>query len=121
MKSNYNFGYVNYYFKRTEDMLFANLSIPSSSGFGSFSYQNAGTMANVGWDFNFNANKFLKVGDFSLSASLNFSNTTNTIIELKQSILDAIENYKNKNIPQQYIDVIVEKMKASINEFVSNK
>ena len=30
--------------------------------------------------------------------------------------LDAIENYKNKNIPQQYIDVIVEKMKASINE-----
>ena len=35
---------------------------------------------------------------------------------LKQSILDAIENYKNKNIPQQYIDVIVEKMKASINE-----
>ena len=32
-----------------------------------------------------------------------------------------IENYKNKNIPQQYIDVIVEKMKASINEFVSNK
>ncbi len=88
----------NYYFKRTEDMLFANLSIPSSSGFGSFSYQNAGTMDNVGWDFNFNANKFLKVGDFSVSASVNFSNTTNTIIELKQSILDSYNkkfNYSN--------------------------
>lgn len=35
---------------------------------------------------------------------------------LKQSILDAIENYKNENIPQQYIDVIVEKIKASIND-----
>jgi len=35
---------------------------------------------------------------------------------LKQSILDAIENYKNKNIPQQYIDVIAERIKASIND-----
>lgn len=38
--------------------------------------------------------------------------------DIETSILDAIENYKNKNIPQQYIDVIVEKMKASINEWI---
>ena len=49
------------------------------------------------------------------------ANDSQCVEILKQSILDAIENYKNKNIPQQYIDVIVEKMKASINEFVSNK
>lgn len=30
---------------------------------------------------------------------------------LKQSIFDSIKNYKNKNIPQRYIDVIVERMK----------
>lgn len=44
------------------------------------------------------------------------ANDSQCVEILKQSILDAIENYKNKNIPQQYIDVIVEKMKASINE-----
>ena len=37
------------------------------------------------------------------------ANDSQCVEILKQSILDAIENYKNKNIPQQYIDVIVEK------------
>ena len=46
------------------------------------------------------------------------ANDSQCVDILKQSILDAIENYKNKNIPQQYIDVIVEKMKASINEWI---
>lgn len=35
---------------------------------------------------------------------------------LKQSIFDAIENYKNKNIPQQYINEIIERIKISIND-----
>lgn len=34
---------------------------------------------------------------------------------LSQSIFDAIENYKNKNIPQQYIDEIIKRIKSSIN------
>ncbi len=82
-------GDFNYYFKRTEDMLFAGLRIPSSSGFNSLGYQNAGTMDNVGWDMNLNANRFVRVGDFSMSASLNFSNNVNTIIDLRQTILDS--------------------------------
>ena len=45
-----------------------------------------------------------------------FYHTRLTRESYEECILDAIENYKNKNIPQQYIDVIVEKMKASINE-----
>lgn len=50
------------------------------------------------------------------------ANDSQCVEILKQSILDAIENYKNKNIPQQYIDVIVEKWKHQLmNEFVSNK
>lgn len=88
----------NYYFKRTEDMLFPTIGLPSSSGYSNLSYQNAGTMDNVGWEINLNANKFIKAGDFSVSASLNFSNYINTIIDLKQSILDSYNrdfNYQN--------------------------
>ncbi len=77
----------NYYYKRTEDMLFPSIGLPTSSGFSSLSYQNAGTMDNIGWEYNMHANRFIKSGDFSVSASLNFSNYTNTIIELKQSLL----------------------------------
>lgn len=47
------------------------------------------------------------------------ANDSECVEILKQSIFNSIENYKNKNIPQQYIDVIVERMKAS--KFVSNK
>ncbi|NCB68932.1 MAG: SusC/RagA family TonB-linked outer membrane protein [Bacteroidia bacterium] len=79
----------NYYSKRTEDMLFANLAIPSTAGYGSLSYQNAGIMDNIGWELNMNANKIIRAGDFSMGVSLNFSNYVNTIIDLKQSILDS--------------------------------
>ena len=77
----------NYYYKRTEDMLFESLSIPSSTGYGALSYQNAGTMDNEGWEFNFHANKFVKAGDFSMDLNFNLSNYINTIVDLKPEIL----------------------------------
>lgn len=77
----------NYYYKRTEDMLFENLNIPSTTGYASLSYQNAGTMDNEGWEFNFHANKFIKKGNFSMDLNLNLSNYINTIIDLKPEIL----------------------------------
>lgn len=58
--SSYNLGFnlallnnrivadLNIYHRRTTDLLFANQSIPSSTGFGSISYINAGTMDNDG-------------------------------------------------------------------------
>lgn len=79
----------NYYYKRTEDMLFEGLAISSTSGFRALSYQNAGTMDNVGWELNLNAFKLVKAGDFSMDVRFNLSNYVNTIIDLKQSILDS--------------------------------
>ena len=38
-----------------------------------------------------------------------------SFINVNDKTIEGLD-YKNKNIPQQYIDVIVEKMKASINE-----
>lgn len=77
----------NYYYKRTEDMLFPNLIIPTSAGFGALSYRNAGTMDNQGWELNLHALKIIKAGDFAMDVNLNFSNYINTIIELDEAIL----------------------------------
>ena len=40
----------NIYKRKTEDLLFKDLGIPSSSGFGSLSYVNIGVMDNTGWE-----------------------------------------------------------------------
>lgn len=83
----------NYYYKRTNDMLFRDLVISSTSGYSTLTYQNAGVMDNQGWELNMNAMKLAKIGDFSMDVRLNLSNYINTIIDLKQSILDS----KNKD------------------------
>lgn len=83
----------NYYYKRTNDMLFKDLDISAVSGFDKLPYQNAGTMDNQGWELNLNAAKLVKIGDFNIDVRLNFSNNYNTIIDLKETILKT----KNKD------------------------
>ena len=83
---------MNLYFKRTNDMLFENVAIANSSGFGGLSYQNAGSMDNNGWEINLYANKIIKSGDFSVDFRLNFSNSVNKIVRLDQEILDTYNN-----------------------------
>ncbi len=78
---------VNFYNKRTEDLLFSNLSIPSSSGFNSVPVQNVGTMDNNGWELNFYSSKAIKRNDFSVDFNFNLSNYVNTIVELRDDIL----------------------------------
>ncbi len=73
----------NFYAKNTRDMLFPSVTIPSSSGFGSLSYENAGTMQNNGWELNLTGNKLIKIGNFNAGIVLNFSNYINKIISLK--------------------------------------
>lgn len=78
---------VNVYHRRTENLLFKDQSIPSSSGFSSISYINAGTMDNDGWELNFNTNRMLQFGDWTIDFNLNFSNYINTIVELDENVL----------------------------------
>jgi len=89
---------INFYNKRTVDLLFSNVAIPTSSGFGSLSYINGGTMDNDGWEINFYANRFIKTKDFSMDFRFNLANYKNTLIDLNQSILDSYNgdfNYSN--------------------------
>lgn len=88
----------NVYHRRTTDLLFENQSIPSSTGFSSISYINAGTMDNDGWELNLNTNNLIRVGKFVIDFNANFSNYKNTIKELDENVLDSYNgdfNYQN--------------------------
>ncbi|MBN1186200.1 MAG: SusC/RagA family TonB-linked outer membrane protein [Bacteroidales bacterium] len=91
---------VNFYNKRTEDLLFEDLSIPSSSGYGSVSVQNVGIMDNNGWEVNFYTNNIIKVSDFTMDFNFNLSNYLNTIVDLRDDVLasyNADFDYTNGN------------------------
>lgn len=79
---------LNAYSKRTKDLLFEDIAMPSSSGFTGIEWSNAGTMDNNGFEFNFYANRAIKVGKFFADFNLNFANSVNTIVELDEAILE---------------------------------
>ena len=78
---------LNIYHRRTTDLLFANQSIPSSTGFGSISYINAGTMDNDGWELNLYTNNLIKAGKWVIDFNGNLSNYNNTIKKLDSNVL----------------------------------
>lgn len=89
---------LNAYHKRTSDLLFSSLAVPSTSGFTTQAYRNVGSMDNDGYEVNFYANRLLKKGNFSVDFNFNFSNNLNTIINLDESVLrenNAKYNYSN--------------------------
>jgi len=70
-----------FYDKVTHDLLFTGYAIPSSSGFGSLSYLNAGKLRNTGWDFMADGTAINKK-DFRLSFNFNISHNVNMFTEL---------------------------------------
>lgn len=79
---------LNFYNKRTEDLLFKDLKVPSSSGFGGVPWQNVGVMDNNGWELNFfTQGGVIKAKDFTVDFNFNLSNYVNTIVELRDDIL----------------------------------
>jgi TonB-linked SusC/RagA family outer membrane protein len=78
---------LNAYQKRTSDLLFANLPVPSSSGFSTVNYKNVGTMDNNGYEINVYANRAISVGRFSVDFNFNLSNQINKIVELSDDVM----------------------------------
>jgi TonB-linked SusC/RagA family outer membrane protein len=85
-------GDFNYYYKRTKGLLMESVGIPSSTGFSSLAYKNVGVMDNKGWELNIDANKFLKIGKFSMSANFNIAQNFNQIKEMDESVLQSINS-----------------------------
>jgi len=89
---------INFYKKHTTDLLFKDVALSNTSGYGSVSYINGGTMNNDGWEVNFYANRLLKTKDFSMDFTFNLSNYKNTIIDLDPTLLASYNgdfDYKN--------------------------
>ncbi len=89
---------INFYNKVTEDLLFENLNIPSTSGYGNVPWQNVGTMRNNGWEFNISSYKLLKFGKATLDFNFNLSNFVNTLEKLRDDVLHSYNgdfNYEN--------------------------
>ncbi len=89
---------LNIYNKKTKDLLMANVGIPGTSGFGTLSWKNVGSLENKGWELYVNTGKFLKKGKFYMTASLNFAQNINTITAMDPTVLSSMNgefNYKN--------------------------
>jgi len=88
---------MNVYFKKTTDMLFKDVVLPNSSGFGKLTYQNAGSMNNNGWEINLYANKIVSSKDFSIDFRFNIANSVNKIVQLDDAILNTYNTNFNYN------------------------
>ena len=85
-------GDFNYYYKKTRDLLMSNVRIPSTTGFSTLAWTNVGDMENKGWELNIEANKFVKIGKFSMSANFNISQNFNKILAMDESVLESINS-----------------------------
>ena len=85
-------GNVELYWQYTTDMLMANRSIPSSSGYSSLAWQNVGKMKNVGWEFNINGNKIVKIGPASFDFNVTFANNKNQLTEMDETCLTSLND-----------------------------
>ena len=99
-------GDFNYYFKRTKDLLMSGVRIPSSTGFSSLSWANVGEMTNRGWELNIQANKLLKVGDFTFGANFNISQNFNEIVDMDESVLESINTEWDSSKRGEYLNRI---------------
>jgi TonB-linked SusC/RagA family outer membrane protein len=81
---------LNFYNKRTEDLLFEKLALPSSSGFSKVPWQNVGTMDNNGWEFNFTTSRAIKVNKLTIDFNFNLSNYINTVVDLRDDVLEGL-------------------------------
>ena len=85
-------GDFNYYYKKTRDLLMSNVRIPTTTGFSTLAWTNVGDMENKGWELNIEANKFINIGKFSMSANFNISQNFNKILAMDESVLESINS-----------------------------
>ena len=91
-------GNVEVYKQYTSDLLMEKRGIPTSSGYGSFAWQNVGKMENVGWEFNINTNNLVKFGDFAIDFNVTFANNKNVITEMDETCLATLnKDFERKN------------------------
>lgn len=74
----------NWYNRRTNDLYFDKLTIPSTSGFNTIG-ANAGTLDNKGWELSINTTP-IKTKEFSLDVNFTFARSENQIISISDNV-----------------------------------
>jgi TonB-linked SusC/RagA family outer membrane protein len=95
---------ANIYTRTTSDLLFSDPKIPTSSGFGTLPYTNAGSMKNEGWEVYINGKNIFKIGNVSFDVNFNIANSINTLLQLDEGILNTINpdfSYENSTYLQR--------------------
>ena len=90
-------GNVEYYWQYTTDLLMANRGIPTSAGYTSLAWQNVGNMKNIGWEFNLNGNRIIRIGKFSTDFNITFANNKNQITSMEETCLASLNNEFDRN------------------------
>ncbi len=124
-KTGYNVGFnlgllndmlefdLNLYDEKTTDLLMKSISVPSTSAWNNsarLSWANVGSMENKGWELSVTANKFVKAGKFSLSASFNIAQNTNKLTEMDPTVLASLNptpSYSDRGSGSIYSRVVV--------------
>ena len=83
-------GNFNYYYKKTDNLKMEGVRVPSSTGFYTLPYSNVGKLENKGWELYLDANHFLKIGKFEMSAGFNISQNFNKILEMDVNVLESL-------------------------------
>ncbi len=82
---------LNIYKENTKDLIMKGIPIPTSATWNTsttLSYGNVGEMENKGWELSVNANKFIKIKKFTVSASFNLAQNSNKLLKMDQRVLD---------------------------------
>ena len=86
---------LNLYKENTKDLIMQKIPIPTSATWNTsttLSFGNVGEMENKGWELSVNANRFIKVKKFSVSASVNLAQNINKLLEMDQRVLDNLNS-----------------------------
>jgi TonB-linked SusC/RagA family outer membrane protein len=110
-------GNVEVYWQYTSDMLMRNRGIPSSSGYSALDYQNVGNMKNIGWEFNLNGNRFVKIGKWSFDFNVTFANNKNQLTEMDETCLSSLNEEFNRSNGQYLSRVELNRSLGSIYGF----
>jgi len=93
---------ADYYLKRTNDLFFRNVSIPSTSGFSTAAYMNIGTMDNNGWELNLHVTP-IRQKDLVVSFSLALARNVNTIKKITSLISNESGSWSTRGMIRKWI------------------
>lgn len=97
-------GTIDYYYKKTKDLLHKDYTIPLAVGFssGKMNYYNSGEMTNRGLEFRMDYHA-IDTKDWNLTFNFNISNNVNTIDKLPENMTSMVYTAKNGEYAQKLV------------------